>query len=88
MNYAFENIQCAVSKIIFEGFHIFIQEPIKREKLKSYIDRESEVLSEISKVFALFLWGRAQGAFALEPVSKLKMLERFSEKGFYSICFN
>ena len=88
MNYAFENIQCAVSKIIFEGFHIFIQEPIKREKLKSYIDRESEVLSEISKVFALFLWGRAQGAFAFEPVSKLKMLERFSEKGFYSICFN
>ena len=36
----------------------------------------------------MFLWGKARGAFAFEPVSKLKMLERFSEKGFYSICFN
>jgi hypothetical protein len=88
LNIAIDKIQCPVLDIIVRGFNSFIQEPIKKSKLKVLLGNETALPSELCEVFAFFVWGRAQGAFAFEPKSKSDMLACFSPKGFYRICFN
>jgi hypothetical protein len=83
-----DDINCNLIKIIMRGFHIYIREPVEKEKIKVLIEQENNLPSELCKVLPLFIWGKARGAFSFEPNSKNDILGRMSNKGFYLNCFD
>ncbi len=68
------------------GLEFFSRDPIDPKnisQLKSAVEYPQE---HTAFAVALTLWGRTHGAFAIDPVKKLKMLKAFGEKNFSNLC--
>jgi len=82
-----DQLDGVLSRMIMRGFEIYVREPVELEKLKHAINLEGNLPSDICKGIPFYLWGKARGAFAFEPISKRLLLETVPSKAMHSMIF-
>ena len=82
-----KQLDSVLVRIVMRGFEIYIREPVGIDKLKKAVELEKFLPSEICKGIPFYFWGKARGAFALEPISKRLLLETVPSKAMHSMIF-
>lgn len=74
-----------VTKTFLKGFEYYSRDPVDAKGIYRLIESHMENTQGVELLVAMYLWGRTQGAFSLDPVAKRKMLKSIGKKNFYSL---